>query len=85
MRLRGRQALEFLSWVGMKDLSKFQIGQLKHHVQLDENGWVASEGVLIRLDREEFVYTAGSCDWLLWQFGRFSCRGSRLACRPAAP
>jgi hypothetical protein len=50
----------------------FQIGQIKHHVQLDENGWVASEGVLIRLDREEFVYTAGSCDWLLWQFSRGS-------------
>lgn len=70
VRVRGRQALEFLSWAGMNDLSRFHIGQIKHHVQLDENGWVASEGVLIRLGDEEFVYTAGSCDWLLWQFGR---------------
>jgi vanillate/3-O-methylgallate O-demethylase len=68
--VRGRQALEFLSWVGMNDLSRFEIGQIKHHVQLDEHGWIASEGVLCRLDHGEFLYTAGSCDWLLWQFTR---------------
>lgn len=72
VRVSGRQALEFLSWAGMNDLSRFQIGQIKHHVQLDEDGWVASEGVLCRLGDEEFVYTAGSCDWLVWQFGRGS-------------
>jgi vanillate/3-O-methylgallate O-demethylase len=66
--IQGRQALEFLSWLGMNSLSRFETGQIKHHVQLDENGWVASEGVLCRLGEEEFVYTAGSCDWLLWQF-----------------
>jgi glycine cleavage system aminomethyltransferase T len=70
VRVRGRQAREFLSWLGMNDLSRFAIGQIKHHVQLDENGWIASEGVLCRLGDEEFVYTAGSCDWLLWQFTR---------------
>jgi vanillate/3-O-methylgallate O-demethylase len=70
--IRGRQALEFLSWVGMRDLSRFEVGQIKHHVQLDENGWVASEGVLCRLGHEEFMYTAGSCDWLMWQFSRGS-------------
>jgi vanillate/3-O-methylgallate O-demethylase len=66
--VRGRQALEFLGRLGMRNLARFDIGQIKHHVQLDENGWVASEGVLCRLGAEEFVYTAGSCDWLLWQF-----------------
>ena len=70
--IRGRQALEFLSWLGMRDLSRFGTGQIKHHVQLDENGWVASEGVLCRLGEEDFVYTAGSCDWLAWQFSRGS-------------
>ncbi|OHV74335.1 glycine cleavage protein T [Pseudofrankia sp. BMG5.36] len=68
VNIRGRQAIEFLSWIGMNDLSRFEIGQVKHHVQLDENGRVASEGVLCRLGHEEFVYTAGSGDWLLWQF-----------------
>ena len=67
IRIHGPQALAFLSWVGMNDLSSFELGQLKHHVQLDENGWVASEGILGRLGDDEFVYTAGSANWLEWQ------------------
>jgi glycine cleavage system aminomethyltransferase T len=54
----------------MNDLSAFAIGQIKHHVQLDEKGWIASEGVICRLADQEFLYTAGSGDWLLWQAGR---------------
>jgi glycine cleavage system aminomethyltransferase T len=68
--IRGRQAPEFLSRSGLNNLSRFEIGQIRHHVQLDEHGWVASEGVLCRLGEEEFVYTAGSCDWLVWQFSQ---------------
>ncbi|MGP2442217.1 aminomethyl transferase family protein [Streptomyces sp. JW3] len=68
VRIRGPQALPFLSRLGMRDLSRFETGQIKHHVQLDDNGHVASEGVLTRTGEREFVYTAGSCDWLLWQF-----------------
>jgi glycine cleavage system aminomethyltransferase T len=68
--LRGPQALEFLSRTGLNNLSRFEVGQVRHHVQLDANGWIASEGVLIRLGTEEFVYTAGSTDWLTWQFGQ---------------
>ena len=68
--LRGRQALEFLGTAGLNDLSRCETGQVRHHVQLDENGWVASEGVLVRLGEEEFGYTAGSCDWLAWQFSQ---------------
>jgi glycine cleavage system aminomethyltransferase T len=68
--VRGRQALEFLSRSSFRDLSRFEIGQVKHHVQLDEHGWVASEGIVYRLGEEEFRYTAGSCDWLVWQFSQ---------------
>lgn len=68
IRLRGPRALPFLSQTGLNDLSRFEIGQVRHHVQLDGNGWVASEGVLLRTGEEEFIYTAGSCDWLAWQF-----------------
>src|SRR5215469_17468104 len=46
--LRGRQALEFLRQAGLNDLSRFEVGQVRHHVQLDGNGWVASEGILVR-------------------------------------
>ena len=65
--LRGRQALEFLSRSGLNNLSRFETGQVRHHVQLDENAWVASEGILVRVGEEEFIYTAGSTDWLAWQ------------------
>ncbi|MFD7811547.1 aminomethyl transferase family protein [Streptomyces sp. NPDC059785] len=70
VRLRGPQAFAFLGQLGMRDLSRFETGQIKHHVQLDENGYVASEGVLTRTSEQEFVYTAGSCDWLLWQLSQ---------------
>ncbi|TVZ00659.1 aminomethyl transferase family protein [Trebonia kvetii] len=68
--VRGRQALDFLARSGLRDLSRFRPGQVTHHVQLDSRGWVASEGILYRIGEEEFVYTAGSCDWLVWQFGQ---------------
>ena len=64
----GPDAHAFLSQLGFADLSAFEPGQLKHHVQLDENGWVASEGVVGRVGDEEFFYTAGSCEWLVWRF-----------------
>lgn len=70
--VRGREARDFLAWLGMRDLSRFEHGQIKHHVQLDENGWVASEGIVCRLDEEEFLYTAGSGDWLIWQLAQGS-------------
>lgn len=70
--VRGPQARAFLAWLGMRDLSRFELGQIKHHVQLDENGWVASEGIVCRVGEEEFLYTAGSADWLLWQLGQGS-------------
>lgn len=69
IRIEGPQALEFLTWLGMNDLSNFEFGQVKHHIQLDENGFVASEGIVCRLAEEQFLYTAGSGDWLLSQFG----------------
>jgi glycine cleavage system aminomethyltransferase T len=70
VEVRGPQALAFLSWLGLRDLSQFAIGQIKHHVQLDEHGWVASEGILCRLGEDAFLYTAGSIEWLQWQFGQ---------------
>ena len=70
--VKGPDALAFLSWLGMNDLSKFDLGQIKHHIQLDENGYVAMEGILLRLGDDEFQFTAGSGDWLLYQFSQGS-------------
>ena len=68
IEVRGPQARDFLARIGMNDLTSFALGQIKHHVQLDEQGRVASEGVLCRLAGDRFLYTAGSGDWLRWQF-----------------
>ena len=67
VEVSGPQALDFLARTGMNDLSSFALGQIKHHVQLDERGRVASEGVLCRLADDRFLYTAGSGDWLRWR------------------
>jgi len=72
VRISGPQAREFLSGIGTADLSRFEPGQAKHHVQLDEQGYVASEGVLCRTGPEEYLYTAGSGDWLTWQLSQGS-------------
>ena len=70
IKVTGPQALDFLRRLGMNNLDNFALGQIKHHVQLDDHGWIASEGVLCRLAEQEFLYTAGSGDWLRWQFSR---------------
>jgi len=70
--VRGTEAADFLSSLGPADASKLEVGRLRHQVQLDNNGWIASEGVLGRLAEEEFLYTAGSIEWLTWRFGEGS-------------
>lgn len=68
-RIQGPGADEFLSRLGTNDLSAFRVGASKHHLQLDDNGWIASEGILRRTGSQEYVYTAGSTSWLQWQAG----------------
>ena len=67
IRVRGPEALAFLARIGMNSLEKFALGQIKHHVQLNEAGQIASEGVVYRVGEEEFIYTGGGGDWALWQ------------------
>lgn len=47
VHVAGSQSLEFLGWLGRNDLGIFEIGQVKHSVQLDATGHVASEGILL--------------------------------------
>lgn len=70
--VRGEQALDFMSRLGMANLSDFELDRTKHHVQLDENGYVSSEGVICRTAQNEFLYTAGSSEWLDWQLSQGS-------------
>lgn len=59
-RIKGPDALAFFSQLGTNDLSKFSIGSIKHHVQVNEQGMIAAQGVLYRLAEDEFMMTGGT-------------------------
>ncbi|MDF2050482.1 glycine cleavage T C-terminal barrel domain-containing protein [Arthrobacter sp. Cr_A7] len=63
VKIKGPQAFEFLSYVGTNDLSNFGVGRVKHHVQVNENGMIAAQGVLYRVAEDEFWFTGGSAYW----------------------
>ena len=63
VQIRGPEALEFLSYIGTNDLSNFSIGRVTHHVQVNEDGKIAAQGVLYRVGDEEFWFTGGSAYW----------------------
>lgn len=68
--IKGPEAFQFMQWVGMSDLSDLGAGQIKHHVQLTPEGLLASEGIIIRLGEDEFMYTGGGGDWTNFTFGQ---------------
>lgn len=70
IKVRGPEALEFLTHVGTVNLSKLAIDQAKQHIQVDENGFVASEGIVYRTANEDFIYTGGGTDWTAWQLAQ---------------
>jgi glycine cleavage system aminomethyltransferase T len=63
IRFVGPDALAFFNHIGTADLANFAPGRVKHHVQVDENGFVAGQGVLYRVSEEEFWFTGGSAFW----------------------
>lgn len=67
LAVRGRDALAFLSSIGMNSLARFEIGQIKHHIQLTDEGRVASEGVIYRRGEEDLLYTGGGVEWAAWR------------------
>lgn len=69
LAITGPQAQAFLSHVGTVNLKEIAVGQAKHHVQVDDNGWIASEGIVYRTAEQHFVYTGGGTDWTAWQLG----------------
>jgi len=60
IRIKGPDAFAFFHQLGTNDLSKFPVGRMKHHVQVDEQGKVAAQGVLYRLAEDEFMMTGGT-------------------------
>jgi glycine cleavage system aminomethyltransferase T len=69
-RVKGPDALAFLQWVGMNDLSGLTVGQVRHSVQCTQEGLLASEGIVMRTGEDEYVYTGGGGDWTHFMFGQ---------------
>jgi vanillate/3-O-methylgallate O-demethylase len=63
VNFKGPDALAFLTHVGTNDLSTFRVGRLTHHVQLNDDGNIAAQGVLYRVGDDEFWFTGGSAYW----------------------
>jgi glycine cleavage system aminomethyltransferase T len=66
IKISGPDALAFLTHIGTNDLSNFAIGRVKHFVQVNEHGKLASQGVLYRIREDEFLYTGGSAYWTVF-------------------
>ncbi|GGC01225.1 hypothetical protein GCM10011494_19760 [Novosphingobium endophyticum] len=65
--LRGKDATRFLMHIGVADLTRFPVGRLRHFVMTDASGKVATEGVLGRIAEDEYYYTAGGGEWIVYQ------------------
>ncbi|MBI3014764.1 MAG: aminomethyl transferase family protein [Candidatus Tectomicrobia bacterium] len=67
-RIKGPDALEFLSYYCVNNLHKFNLGQIKHAIQTNEQGKVAGEGILYKISEEEYRYSGGGAYWLSYWF-----------------
>jgi vanillate/3-O-methylgallate O-demethylase len=67
-RIKGPDALKFLTGFCVNDVRKFRPGQIKHAIQTDRNGKVAGEGILYKLSDEEYQYSGGGAYWLDYWF-----------------
>lgn len=70
VEIKGGDATRFLERIGVADLSKFAVGRIRHYVLTDHNGKVATEGVLGRMAENEYYYTAGGGEWIVYQAGQ---------------
>lgn len=62
-RFRGPDVLKLFSDISVNSFAKFDIGQSKHVIHTNKNGNVIHEGILSRLDAEEFLLFGRGCFW----------------------
>jgi vanillate/3-O-methylgallate O-demethylase len=77
LHIKGSEALKFLSYHCTNDLSRFEISQLKHAIQTNEQGKVAGEGILIKISDDEYRYQGGGGYWMFYslQQGQWKAEG----------
>ncbi|SFO05187.1 aminomethyltransferase [Streptomyces sp. cf124] len=62
-RFRGPGVPELFSGISVNSLRRFPAGASKHIVQTNAHGHVMSEGILTRLDEEDYVFHGPGGDW----------------------
>ena len=75
LRIKGADALKFLSYHCTNNLSSFDTAQLKHAIQTNEQGKVAGEGILMKIADDEYRYQGGGGYWMYYfaPAGKLEC------------
>lgn len=69
IRIRGPQAEAFVNQVITRDATKIPPMRCKYTIVCNEKGGIVNDPVLLRLDRDEFWFSASDSDLLLWLQG----------------
>ena len=62
-RFKGPDVLKLFSDISVNSFAKFDIGKSKHVIHTNKNGKVIHEGILSRLDQDEFMLFGRGCFW----------------------
>jgi len=62
-RFKGPGVLKLFSDISVNSFTKFDVGQSKHVIHCNKDGKVIHEGILSRLDNEEFMLFGRGCFW----------------------
>ena len=67
-RVKGRDAVEFLSRVCVNDFERFPVGTGKHAIMCNEQGLDMGDGVMLRLAEDEFISYEMGCNYIAYAF-----------------
>jgi glycine cleavage system aminomethyltransferase T len=79
-RVKGPEALEFLSHVCVNDFTNFPQGRAKHAIMCNEEGLDMGDGVLMRLGEDEFLTYEMGANYIAYVFqqGNYDAVGEDL-------
>ena len=69
-RIKGPEALKFLSDVCVNDFTDFPVGRAKHAIMCNDEGLDMGDGVLMRLGEDEFLTYEMGANYVAYVFGQ---------------
>jgi glycine cleavage system aminomethyltransferase T len=67
-RVKGRDAVKFLSRVCVNDFKRWPVGTGKHAIMCDERGYDMGDGVMLRLAEDEFISYEMGANYIAYTF-----------------